>query len=129
VLSISVYFAIIPAFERRVAHAKTIEISLITEIFSTDHPALRLPKIDSYEYLEGTSQELKVPSGVRNWLDENPGNVWQDAPRTDYLYRKDPATGLYRRITLPNLVYDEVIDRGKVTLLFVLGILYVLAVA
>jgi hypothetical protein len=36
---------------------------------------------------------------------------------------------VYRRITLPNVVYDEVIERAKVTLLLVLGLLYVLAVA
>ena len=37
-LGVSVYFAVIPPFERRVATAKTIEISLITEILATDRP-------------------------------------------------------------------------------------------
>lgn len=129
VLSVSVYLALIPAFERRVATAKTIEISLITEIFSADRPLLRLPKIATYDYREGTADQLQLPSDVLTWLNAHPGEVWQNVPNSDILYRKDPKTGLYRRITLPNLVYDDVIERAKVTLLVVLGALYVLAVA
>ena len=60
VLSISVYFAVIPPFERRVAYAKTIEISLINEIFAADRPLLRLPKIASYDYREGTARQLEI---------------------------------------------------------------------
>jgi signal transduction histidine kinase len=129
VLSVSVYFAVIPPFERRVANARTIEISLITEIFSADRPVARLPKIATYEYREGTAEQIGVPSEVVDWLDAHPGEVWQEAPKSDLLYRKDPRTGIYRRITLPTVVYDEVLERAKITLLAVLVILYVLAVA
>jgi signal transduction histidine kinase len=129
VLSGSVYFAVIPPFERRVAYAKTIEISLINEIFAADRPLLRLPKIASYDYREGTARQLEIPADIQTWLDDRPGEVWQNTPHTDFLFRKDPKTGSYRRITLPNLVYDEVVERAKVTLLIVLGALYVLAVA
>ena len=60
-LSVSVYFAVIPPFERRVAYAKTIEISLINEIFAADRPLLRLPKIASYDYREGTARATRDP--------------------------------------------------------------------
>ena len=129
VLSVSVYFAVIPPFQRRVAYAKTIEISLITEIFSADRPLLRLPKIATYDYREGTARQIEAPDDVEAWLEAHPGEVWQNSPQSDFLFRKDPKTGLYRRITLPNLVYDEVVERAKITLLIVLGALYVLAVA
>ena len=129
VLSVSVYLALIPAFERRVATAKTIEISLITEIFAADRPLLRLPKIATYDYREGSARELQLPPEIQSWLDAHPGEVWQNTPNSDILYRKDPKTSLYRRITLPNLVYDDVVERAKVTLLIVLGVLYVFAVA
>ena len=52
-LSVSVYFAVIPPFERRGIRSTTIEISLIAEIFSVDRPLLRLPKIAAYDYREG----------------------------------------------------------------------------
>ncbi|HYP09407.1 MAG TPA: HAMP domain-containing sensor histidine kinase [Bryobacteraceae bacterium] len=129
VLSVSVYFAVIPPFERRVATARTIEINLIAEIFSADRPLLRLPKIAAYDYREGSSEHLGVPPEVKKWLDVHPGEVWQQTPGSDYLYRRDAKAPIYRRITLPNLVYDEVVERAKVTLLAVLGILYVMAVA
>ena len=116
-LSVSVYLALIPAFERRVATAKTIEISLITEIFAADRPLLRLPKIATYDYREGSADQLQLPPEIQSWLDAHPGEVWQNTPNSDILYRKDPKTGLYRRITLPNLVYDDVVERAKVTLL------------
>ena len=62
VLSVSVYLALIPAFERRVATAKTIEISLITEIFAADRPLLRLPKIATYDYREGSARATPTPA-------------------------------------------------------------------
>jgi signal transduction histidine kinase len=129
VLSVSVYFAVIPPFERRVSAARTIEISLIAEIFSADRPLLRLPKIAAYDYREGSAEQALVPPDVLAWLDAHPGEVWQNTPASDYLYRRDKNLPVYRRITLPNIVYDEVVERAKVTLLVVLGVLYLLAVA
>src|SRR5688572_634388 len=64
VLSVSVYFAVIPPFERRVSTARTIEISLIAEIFSVDRPLLRLPKIAAYDYREGSPDQARVPPEV-----------------------------------------------------------------
>jgi signal transduction histidine kinase len=129
VLSVSVYFAVIPPFERRVSAARTIEMSLIAEIFSVDRPLLRLPKIAGYDFREGTAEQVQVPPSTKTWLDSHPGEVWQNSPASNYLYRRDAQLPVYRRITLPNVVYDEVIERAKVTLLLVLGLLYVLAVA
>ncbi len=124
-LTCGVYFTLIPSLEKRVATARTIEISLITEIFSSGRLPLQLPRIGSYDYKEGPADHLSLPHELQQWLDSNPGQV---TTRADYLYRKDPATGLYRRITLPNTVYDEVVERAKLTLFLVLGLIYVLAV-
>jgi signal transduction histidine kinase len=125
ILTIGVYFTLIPSFERRVERAKTIEISLITEIFAGDKPPLQLPKIESYDYREGSAETLQIPRDVRKWLDAHPGEVWRGSA---VLFRKDPHTWIYRRITLPNLVYDEVVERAKIALFVVLGFVYVLAV-
>ncbi|MGH9631383.1 MAG: sensor histidine kinase [Bryobacteraceae bacterium] len=128
VLTCGVYFAIIPPFEKRVAAAKTIEISLITQIFSEEGPLERLPKIEAYNYLSGSAGELQVPLEAAAWLKVHPGEVWQNPSQSDFLFRQDPENGLYRRITLPNLVYDEVLERAKIALFVVLGLIYVLAV-
>ena len=128
VLAVSVYFALIPPFEEHVARAKLIEVSLIAQMFAEGGPALRLPHMSSYEFRQGTAEQVGVPAGVRQWLDTRPGYVWQNVSASDYLYRKDPQTGLYSRITLPNPVYDAVARRAEVTLFLVLGVIYVLAV-
>ena len=128
VLACAVYFTLIPTLEQRVSTAKTIEISLITEIFSGDRPLQRLPKIESYDYREGTAAELGIPAEVKQWLDARPGEVWQNTPQSDFLYKLDPRAGRYRRITLPNTVYDKVVHRAKISLFVVLGVIYLLAV-
>ncbi|MBC7924661.1 MAG: hypothetical protein H7039_03305 [Bryobacteraceae bacterium] len=125
-LACAVYFTLIPPFERRVAAARTIEISLITEIFSGDRPPARLPHIGEYRYTEGTAGQTGLGEEIQDWLDRNPGLV---TTRDDVLYRKDPRTGLYRRLTLPTTVYDEVTDRARNTLFVVLALMYVFAVA
>ena len=82
------YFAVIPPFERRVSRARTIEISLITEIFSGSAPS-RAPKIAAYDYREGTAEQTHRPPDILTWLNDHPGEVWQNTPLTDDLYRKD----------------------------------------
>ena len=128
VLTCSVYFTLIPSFERRVARAKTIEVSLITEIFSGDRPLQSLPKMEGYDYREGSASALNLPLEVQEWLDAHPGEVWQNSAQSDDLYKKDIRSGQYRRITLPNTLYDTVVERAKLSLFAVLGVIYVLAV-
>jgi signal transduction histidine kinase len=128
VLSTAVYFTVIPAMEQRVANAKALEIRLIGEIFSGTRPPSLLQHLETYDYREGSAQRLQIPSEVKQWLDAHPGEVWLDQQQSDFMYRKDAETGLYRRITLPNLLYDDVVNRAKITLFLVLGTIYVLAV-
>jgi signal transduction histidine kinase len=128
ILTASVYLALIPQFENRVARARLIEVSLIAQMFAESGPALRLPHMASYDYRQGTAAEIDLPAEGKAWLDSHPGEVWQNVPRSDYLFRRDPQSGRYSRITLPNTLYDAVVQRAKVTLFVVLGIVYVLAV-
>jgi signal transduction histidine kinase len=127
ILAGAVYFSLIPWFEQRVHQAKTIEISLITELFAGERAPLLLPQLTNYHYREGSAQTLQVSPDVADWLDMHPGQVWQ-APGSDFLYKKDATTGLYSRMTLPNLLYDEVVEQAKITLFAALGIVYILAV-
>lgn len=125
-LACAIYFTIMPAFEQRVSQARTIEISLITEIFSSDVPPSRLPKIQAYDFREGTAGELGLDEEIRDWMDRHPGEV---TTRNDILYRKDSRSGFYRRLSLPTTVYDEVVERTRTMLFVVLGVVYICAVA
>jgi len=128
VLSAAVYLALIPAFERRVAGAADREVSLVTQMFSEGKPLLRLPGMEIYEYQEGPAGALGIAAGVRQWLEANPGAIWQARDGTGYIYRKDPQSGLYRRLRLPHAFYEGVVRRARWTLFAVLGAIYVLAV-
>ncbi|MBI3680431.1 MAG: hypothetical protein HY235_08545 [Acidobacteria bacterium] len=128
ILACAVYFSLIPLFEERVRSARMRETSLLVQIFSDDRPLPRLPGTEIYEFYEGTADALRVPQHVLGWLDENPGLIWKDQARSDFLYRKLPATGQYRRARLPDGFYREMIGRAQRALFTVLGAVYVLAV-
>jgi signal transduction histidine kinase len=127
-LAVSIYLALIPQFRERVARAKQIEVSLLTQMLSDDHSALRLPHMNGYDYREGSAQALQVPPDAKEWLDNHDGHVCYGPAGSDYLYRKNLATGQYARITLPNLLYDAEVKRAKTVLFLVLGGIYGLAV-
>src|SRR5512138_1982300 len=72
VLTASVYLALIPAFEQRVARAKLIEVSLIAQMFSEGGPALQLPHMASYDYRRGSAAAVQLPPAAKSWLDAHP---------------------------------------------------------
>lgn len=126
ILAASVYFSLIPLFEGRVASAKARELSLLTKLFLDDQP-LQLPGIEIYNYREGTGPDLNIPGNIINWLELHPGQIYRDNA-TSYMYRLVPPTGQFRRLQAPNLFYDAVVQRAKLTIFVVLGLLYSLAV-
>jgi C4-dicarboxylate-specific signal transduction histidine kinase len=129
VLAAAVYWSVIPAFQQRVATARAREVSFLYEMLSADRPLKAMAGWESYDLKEGTADQVGVAGEVRQWLDARPGSIWQQPAETDYVYRKSPATGLYRRLRAPNVAYDDVVERARATLFLVLGLIYVLAVA
>lgn len=126
ILAASVYLTLIPPFEARVASAKARELSLLTRLISED-PTRILPGLKSYNYREGTADALEIPAAARQWMELHPGQVYRDM-KNARLYRLTPDTGQFRRIDAPNEFYDEVVQRAKLTLFVVLGVLYGLAI-
>lgn len=127
VLAASVYLSLIPPFERRVFGAKARENSLLTKLFLNDESLQPVPGIAAYDYREGTAQALGIPPETLTWLELHPGQIYRDAA-TDRMYRLVPATGVFRRLQAPDRSYDELVDRAKLTIFIVLGVLYALAV-
>ncbi|MCX6594007.1 MAG: ATP-binding protein [Acidobacteria bacterium] len=127
-LGASVYFSLIPLFQQRVATAKAREVSLLTKLFLQDRVVFQVPGMELYDYREGSGAALGIPPKILNWLELHPGQVYNDDAQ-DALFRLVPGSGLFRRVSVPNLFYDAVVQRAKITIFLVLGILYVLAVA
>lgn len=128
VLSCAIYFSVIPLFESRAGAARDREINLLTRMFSEDRTMPAGSGAEIYESQQGTAAELGVPPEVVRWLDQHPGATFADAGSSDYLYRKEKASGFYRRLKLPRAFYGNIVSTAKWTLFVVVGLTYVLAV-
>ena len=127
-LSLSVYAALIPLFEQRVATARQREVALAREYLTQVRPGSRFPDATREEYREGTASEMQLAPDVKAILDANPGNVYQQTLNSEFLYHKEPFSGLYRRLRLPSAPYDALLWQARLTLLIVLGVVYALAI-
>jgi signal transduction histidine kinase len=126
VLTGSVYFSVFPILEQRVESARRRETGLIERVLVSSAP---LPVgADGESYEEGGAEELKLSEQLRRKLDERPGKVVGDPGKDHYLYRQVPETGLYRRVKLPVEFYEQAVRVVRLSLFFVLGIIYILAV-
>ncbi len=128
VLTSSVYFTVFPLLEQRVSGARSREISLITQAFLADAPLPQLPGLEIYSYEEGAAQALGLSKEIRIWLDNHPGRIHGTAATDEYLYRKNPVSGIYRKIRLPNEYYAQALRIIRTALFVVLGVIYILAV-
>ncbi len=128
VLTIGVYWSVIPLFERRVASAKQREFTLLAQLFTDDGglPALQLMGL--YSYSQGDEATLAMPREAIEYLNENPTRVFMNPAVSDTIYKRSPLAGLYRAITIPELYYDGLVTRAKYTLFIVLAILYLAAI-
>ncbi|MCU0246186.1 MAG: ATP-binding protein [Bryobacter sp.] len=125
-LALSVYFSLIPLVEKRVLAAKAREIAVVSLLLQQDAPLLRRQGLEAYRFEEGGPGEVRLTDEQRNWLDEHPGLFLR---KEDAIIRKDPRSGLYRRVEIPNEVYEALIERARFTLFLVLGVIYCVAVA
>ena len=128
VLTGAVYFLLIPRIEDRTARDLERETALLREIFAQGGPRTPAGEPDFYEQSQGTAAALAIPPPVLAWLDDNPGSVWEQPEASDFLYRKDPAPGLYSRLTIPPDVYDRLVSQARNDLFLILGAVYLLSV-
>lgn len=128
VLTSSVYFTVFPLLQQRVSGAKSREISLITQAFLADTPLPQLPGLEIYSYEEGVPEALGLSQEIRAWLDDHPGRIYGNSASDEFLYRKIPASGVYRKIRLPNEYYAQALSLIRTALFLVLGVIYILAV-
>ena len=105
------------------------EFSLLAEMAAgAGSNALRRPDLEIYDFREGTAEDLGLKSALRAKLDASPGLVQRDRDQPQFLYRKDPVSGYYRRLTLSDNFYDALLKQAELLVFVVLGAAYVLAV-
>ncbi len=130
VLSIAVYMTLIPQYKTQVDSARERELRIITQIFELALPLSRVEGLEIYDYREGTALEIAMPADAVSWLDQHPRSVWKDpARKSRYLFAQATGPGHYRRLTIPEGIYSDTVQRARITLFLVLGAIYLLAVA
>jgi signal transduction histidine kinase len=127
-LSLAVYFSVIPPFEKRVASAKQQEFVLLGQLFADDRYLPALQDMGVYQYRQGDAASLALSSEAVQYLEENPTRTYLRPQTSDTLVRRAPIAGLYRAVTIPEVYYDGLVFRAKYTLWIVLAILYFLAI-
>ncbi len=128
VLAGSVWYTLIPLIENRAAAARERETHLIKQVLKAPAGSFRAAGLSAYEYREGTAAEVGVPAGLLAQLEARPGEAYAEPGKPEVIFVKDSATGIYRRLRLPDGFYEAMVWRSKATLLVVLGVVYCLAV-
>jgi signal transduction histidine kinase len=128
VLTVCVYWSVIPLFERRVASAKQREFTLLAQLFADDGGLAAPQLMGLYSYKQGDAATLAMPAAAIDYLNENPSRVYMDPAVSDTIYKRAPIAGLYKAITIPDVYYDGLVTRAKYTLFLVLAILYLAAI-
>jgi signal transduction histidine kinase len=118
VLAGAVYATLMPLFEQLVENAEQRELLVASRALHSENSR------------EGGAAALGLTPEIQRWLDRHPGSIYHDssAHPPESIYRKDPATGLYRKLHVPDAVYHDVLLRARAYLFMVLGAIYVLAV-
>lgn len=129
ILTLAVYFSLIPLVEERLAVARTREISLIWTSFSALNPESGEGELRSYDLRTGTGAEFGLTDAAQIWMKKYPGRIWQREPQSDTIYRLvDGSNSRFYRLTLPLDFYDGILFSIKIVMSAVLGAFYVLAV-
>lgn len=128
VLSAAAYFSLIPQYKKQVADAREREIRIITQVFQLQLPLTSVEGLESYHYREGKAADVALPEDARAFLHANPAGVWKDLAKSRFVFARDPRRELYRRLTIPDLIYSDSVQRAEIALFLVLGGLYLLAV-
>lgn len=129
VLSVSVYFSVIPVFSEHIAAARQRELQMMSQIFGAELPLYRpeeSSQLSIYDQRRGTAAELGLsPEGVR-FLQDHPQETWQQGGNT--LFRRSDMPGLYRRVSLSPESYEKALRQARVSLFVVLGAIYMLSI-
>ena len=129
VLTISVYFSVIPVFEDKIAAAEQRELAMVTVIFRAGRPMTGLASPengDLYDYREGLARDVGLTKAGQDFLADNPDETWQQGRQT--LFRNGKAPGEYRRVNLAPEFYETSVKRARMLLFIVLGTIYVLSI-
>lgn len=125
VLTLTIYLAVIFVLQHRLNGAYEREAQMIRATLATNPRIFQTLGTD-IEYDQGTAAQLGMPPEVETWIAGHPGEVWFSPRRSVYLYRKDPLSDVYWRVTLPKEQYRNLINSARWAITVVLITMYLL---
>jgi signal transduction histidine kinase len=128
VLASAVYFSLIPLVDGRLEQARLREANLVVPLLAGERQGGGSADLAIYQYRSGSAEELAIPPDLRARLDAEPGRVQLDPGDRGAVYLKDPATGDYRGMRLPDEFYSDIVRQSRWVLFFVLAGVYIAAV-
>ena len=129
ILTLAVYFSLIPLVEERLTATRTREVTLIWNTFSTLSPDSGEEKLRVYDLRTGTGAEFGLPDIAQSWMLRYPGRIWQRSVTSDTIYKLvQGSESRFYQLKLPLEFYDGILASIKMVMFAVLGICYVLAV-
>lgn len=129
ILTLSVYFSVIPVFEDKIAAARERELAIMSQLFRSE-PAMANTggrNLDLYNYREGLPRDLGLNDVGQEFLAAHPDRTWEQGRNT--LFRQGRQPGEYRRLSLSPDFYDTAVARARTLLFLVLGLIYILSIA
>ncbi len=122
-LTATIYFSLVPFIEQRINAARAREEAILIRAFMQG----RVPA--EYPLMGGTAQELQMPAEAQGFLVDYPLAAYRHHQEArEFLFRRLPEAGRYERVEFPSEVYDSFTRRVRLTLFFVLGVIYLLSV-
>lgn len=129
ILTLAVYFSLIPLVEERLAAARSREVTLIWNTFSALTPESGEQELRFYDLKSGSGMEFGLPESAQSWMIRYPGRIWQRDSGSDTIYKLiDGSDNRFYRLTLPLDFYDGILASIKMVMFAVLGVCYILAV-
>jgi signal transduction histidine kinase len=128
ILTLSVYFSVIPVFEDKISAARERELAMMSQLFRSEAAMANSGQggLDLYNYREGLPRDLGLNEAGQEFLAAHPDRTWGQGRNT--LFRQGRRPGEYRRLSLSPAFYDTAVRRARTLLFLVLGVIYILSI-
>jgi len=128
ILTFAIYLAVTSLVGSRIDLARSRELSLIFNNFSSLTPSSGESELRAYDLKTGSPADFGLAPEAASWLAQFPNRIYQASPASEHIYKQIPASSRLYRLTLPLAFYSDLMRILRLTVCLVLGIIYFLAV-
>jgi signal transduction histidine kinase len=124
-LLIAVWLVLLPLIDRQARQAAQRERDLLASWLTEPHPQRDHAAFKTYQYTEGSEQDLQLSRALKARLDARPDLVEREGA---FVFVKAGPDGTYRRALAPESFSDDFVRKSQLALVGVLAVVYVIGV-